>query len=96
MSDGPKIIRPYENFNPGPQNLAYNASRWAQIAKEDFNKQRIKNIGFIFMFFPRDAIGQAKGVVVANVNQEAMKDEMRAAVKRWGDQRKILMPGEDF
>ena len=93
MSDGPKIIHPFADsqHTPKADELAYNAAEWAKIAKRSLPK----SLGFIFIFFPRDAIGQAKGVLVSNVNQEAVKDELKAATKRWNDQRRIIIPGGD-
>lgn len=92
MSDGPRIINPFSDQHiPKSDEIAYNVSRWGIVAK----KECPRRLGFIFMFFPRDAIGQAKGAIVANVNNEAVKDELRAAVKRWADGRKIILPGEE-
>jgi hypothetical protein len=87
MSDGPRIIRPFEQI-PKSNEIAYNAARWGAAAK----KELPRSIGFIMVIFPKGAIGQARGVAVANVNDEAVKDELRACVKRWGEQRKIITP----
>lgn len=90
MSDGPRIIHPFDRA-PSRDELAANAVRWAQVAKGELPRK----VGFIFIFFQREAIGQAKGVTVANVRTEAIKDELKAVVKRFGEQRRIILPGEE-
>lgn len=85
MSDGPRIVHPFE---PPPQakEIAYNAARWAELARRELPR----SVGFIMLMFPKDQIGQGRGVAVGNVNQEAIKDELRAVVKRWSDHPRIL------
>jgi hypothetical protein len=93
MADGPKIIHPFspDNHVPSSDELAYNASRWALLAK----KELPASMYFIFNFGHRSALGTAKGVVTSNLRQEALRDEMRAIVKKWSDQRLVINPFEE-
>lgn len=90
MSDGPRIIYPFgpQERNPRADEMAYNATRWAELAK----KELPRSLGFIFMFFPKSDIGHGRGLLVANVNTEAVKDELKSVVKRWGDAPRIYVP----
>lgn len=89
MSDGPKIIRPFEP-PPHSKELAYNATRWMQAAK----KELPRSVGCIMIFFPKEAIGEAKGITVGNVPQEALLSELKSVVRRWTEQRRIIDPSE--
>jgi len=94
LADGPRIINPFAT-PPSKDELAYNCSRWAQVAKAEFTKQHITKLGFIFQFFYKDSIGRGVGVLASNVNNSAVKDELAAVVRRFSDQRRIVVPGGD-
>lgn len=85
MSDGPKILRPFEPPRKSKE-LIYNASRWMQFCKRELPA----SVGCIMVFFNKNEIGGGRGVTVGNVREEAVKDELRAVVKRWSDHPRII------
>jgi hypothetical protein len=87
-----KIIHPAGPRTDTPKDeLVYNTTRWASIAK----KELPPDIGFVFLFFTRGQIGEGRGVVVGNVRQDAIRDELNAVLRRWGDQRRVIIPDEN-
>ena len=68
--------------------MALNATRWAEAAKKDLPK----DMAFIFLFMPKDGIGQGQGVCAANVNRTALLDELKAVLKKFNEQPLILSP----
>jgi len=99
MSDGPRIIYPFGPAGSPPtrDEITYNCSRWALTAKRELALQHLdRKLGFIFAFFQRGQVGQGVGVVAANVNDQAVKDELQAMIRRWGDQRRIVLPEKEY
>lgn len=72
----------------GPRELAANATRWMSVARRELPP----NVGCVMIFFPKDGAGRAQGVLVGNVPQEALIDELKAVVRRWTDQQRIIIP----
>lgn len=72
----------------GKRELAANATRWMTVAR----KELPPNVGCIMLFFPKDGIGQAQGVLVGNVPQQGVIDELKAVIRRWTDQQRIIVP----
>lgn len=71
--------------------MAANAARWATVAKNELPP----DMGFIMIFFPKDAIGGASGACISNVNNEGTKDQLKATLKRYGEQSVIWTPGSN-
>ena len=69
------------------EELALNAARWAQVA----NKELPKDIGQIFIFFPKDG-GEA--VLCSNAQRERLKRELKSILKKI-DGSMIINPFEN-
>ena len=71
--------------------LAANAARWATVAKNELPQ----DVGFIMILFPKDGVGGANGVLVANVNNDGVKDQLKDTLRRYSDQKRVWTPGDN-